>query len=108
MPRLAPPHTVPEPLAIGDALRMSEGLARLGWLLKESTRRLNLITPALPGALKRFVSAGTLDEEGWTLLAANAAVGAKLRQLHPRLEQMLAEAGVQPSRVRIKVLSPRA
>ncbi|MBV8502086.1 MAG: hypothetical protein JO006_10230 [Paucibacter sp.] len=87
---------------------MSEGLARLGWLLQESNRRLALVSPCLPGALKRFVQAGTLDEDGWTLLASNAAVAAKLRQLHPRLEQMLVEAGLQPSRVRIKVLSPRA
>ncbi len=103
MSRLAPPRSVPDPLAIGEALRLSEGLARLGWLLQESKRRLVLVSPALPGALKRFVQAGTLDEEGWTLLAANAAVAAKLRHIQPRLEEILEQAGAQPARVRIRV-----
>jgi len=103
MNRILPPRTVPDPLGIQDALRLSESLGRLGWMLRESNRRMTLVAPALPGALKRFVSPGTLDEEGWTLLAANAAVAAKLRHLQPRLEQMLAEAGIQPARVRVKV-----
>ncbi len=101
--RLLPPKTVPEPLGIQDALRLSDSLGRLGWMLRESNRRMALVAPALPGALKRFVSPGTLDEEGWTVVAANAAVAAKLRHLQPRLEQMLAEAGVQPAKVRVKV-----
>ncbi len=40
------------------------------------------------------------------MLAANAAVAAKLRQLQPRLEAMLAEQGLQPPKVRVKVLPP--
>jgi len=64
---------------------------------------MDLIKPCLPGALVRFVRPGPIDEEGWSLLAANAAVAAKLRHLQPRLEELLKESGLQPSRVRIKV-----
>ena len=100
---LSPPRSVPDPLPIVDALRQHEGLARLGWLMQESRRRLDLVMPALPGALSRFVQAGPVDEEGWTLLAANAAVAAKLRHLLPRLEQMLEAGGARPPKVRVKV-----
>lgn len=94
---------VPEPLAIAHALQRHEGLARLGALMRESNRRMELIRHCLPGALVRFVQAGPVDEEGWTLLAANAAVAAKLRHLQPRLQLLLEEAGLQPAKVRVKV-----
>jgi hypothetical protein len=94
---------VPDPLPIAQALRQHEGLARLGMLMRESNRRMDIIKPALPGALSRFVKPGPVDEEGWTLITANAAVAAKLRQLQPRLEALLAEVGISPQRVRIKV-----
>lgn len=103
MPSFSPPRSVPDPLTIGDALRKHEGLARLGWLMQESRRRLDLISPALPGAMIRFVQAGPVDDEGWTLLAANASVAAKLRHLLPRLEQMLEAGNARPSKVRVKV-----
>ena len=94
---------VPDPLPIAQALQQHDGLARLGLLLRESNRRMEIVKPALPGALTRFVSPGPIDEDGWTLLAANAAVAAKLRHLQPRLEQMLEELGLQPAKVRVKV-----
>ena len=94
---------VPDPLPITQALTQHGGLARLGLLIRESNRRMEIVKPALPGALTRFVKAGPIDEEGWTLMAANAAVAAKLRHLQPRLEQMLAEEGLQPAKVRVKV-----
>jgi len=96
-------HQVPDPQPIARALAGHEGLARLGRMLHESNRRMAVVLPALPGALSRFVKPGPVDEEGWSLLAANAAVAAKLRQLQPRLEAMLAEQGMQPHRVRIRV-----
>jgi len=64
---------------------------------------MEIVAPCLPGALKRFVQPGPVDEEAWTLLAANAAVAAKLRHMQPRLEELLAEQGLLPSRVRVKV-----
>lgn len=95
---------VPEPLSLGSALAQHQGLARLGFLMQESNRRMAIVSVALPGALKRFVKAGPIDEEGWTLLAANAAVAAKLRHLQPRLLELLAEQGIPPAKLRIKVL----
>lgn len=104
---LRPPPTgsrqVPDPLPIAQALNGHTGLARLGVLIRESNRRMEIVSPALPGALTRFVRPGPIGEESWTLLAANAAVAAKLRHLQPRLEQMLEEEGLRPSRVRVKV-----
>ncbi len=95
---------VPGPLTIAQALHQHDGLARLGLLIRESNRRLELIKPALPGALARYVRAGPVDETGWTLLASNAAVAAKLRHLQPLLEALLAEQGLQPALVRVKLL----
>ncbi|MCV2349362.1 hypothetical protein [Paucibacter sp. Y2R2-4] len=105
-PAPAPKRQVPDPLPIAQALSQHDGLARLGILLMESNRRMELVKPCLPGALVRFVKPGPIDEEAWTLLASNAAVGAKLRHLHPRLEELLQESGLQPYRVRIKVQQP--
>ena len=96
---------VPDPQPIAQALNGHGGLARLGLLIRESNRRMEIVAPALPGALTRFVKPGPVDEEGWTLLAANAAVAAKLRHLQPRLEQMIEEEGLHPTRVRVKVQS---
>lgn len=97
----------PAPLGIQQALEQHSGLARLGLLLQESNRRMAIVKPALPGALTRFVQPGPVDEEGWTLLAANAAVAAKLRHLQPRLEELISEQGLRPALVRIKVLQQR-
>ena len=94
---------VPDPLPIAQALNGHSGLARLGLLIRESNRRMEIVAPALPGALTRFVRPGPIDEEAWTLLAANAAVAAKLRHLQPRLEAMLEEQGLRPAHVRVKV-----
>jgi len=60
----------------------------------------------LPAALAPHVRAGPVDDDGWSLLAANASVAAKLRQLQPRLEEVLSRRGWQVSAIRIKVQSP--
>jgi hypothetical protein len=49
------------------------------------------------------VQPGPVDEAGWSLLVANAAVGAKLRQCIPRLEEALKKQGWPTSTIRIKV-----
>ncbi len=95
--------SVPSPTPVADALRAHEGLAQLGMRIEASRRRLRIVAPALPGALLASLQPGPLDEEGWTLLAANAAVAAKLRHLLPRLEALLAQAGL-PGRIRVKLL----
>jgi len=61
------------------------------------------IAPALPGTLLASLQPGPIDEDGWSLLAANAAVAAKLRHLLPRLEGLLAQAGL-PGRIRLKLM----
>jgi hypothetical protein len=54
--------------------------------------------------LAASVQPGPIDEAGWSLLVANAAVAAKLRQLAPRFEERLREAGHPVAAIRIKVL----
>jgi hypothetical protein len=95
---------VPDALPLTEALRRSAPLADLRRRLRESLFCLETIRPALPPPLRTLVQAGPVDEEGWTLLAANAAVAAKLKQLKPRLEQALQVAGCPAKVIRIKVI----
>lgn len=94
--------SVPSPTPVAQALRAHEGLNQLSARLEASRRRLRVIGPALPGNLLASIQPGPLDEEGWSLLVANAAVAAKLRHLLPRLESLLAQAGLA-SRIRVKL-----
>ena len=96
----------PPALPIGQALQQSASLARLRLLMRDSESRLEAIKPALPGALARHVRPGPVDDAGWSLLAANASVAAKLRQLQPHLEALLRERGWTVGTIRVKVLSP--
>ena len=95
--------TLPAALPIGAALAQSAPLARLQSLLRESNARFSVIRPLLPPLLAAQVRPGPVAEDGWTLLAGNAAVAAKLRQLLPRLEATLLEQGWQRNAVRIRV-----
>ena len=92
-------------MQLAQALQRSEPLARLGQLLRDSNARFDAIRPCLPAALTPHVKPGPVDELGWSLLAANASVAAKLRQLQPRIEATLKERGWQISAIRIKVQS---
>ena len=93
----------PDARTIGDALRQSAPLVRLRALIDESNARYAAIRPALPAPLAQHVRPGPVDENGWSLLAANAAVGAKLRQLQPHLEELLRQGGWAEVTIRIKV-----
>ncbi len=90
-------------LGIADALRASAPLARLGERMRQSNAYLAAVRPAFPGALAAHVHAGPVDDQGWSLLCANASVAAKLRQLVPHLEQRLRDGGHAAAAVRIKV-----
>jgi len=92
-------------LPLRQALAGSEPLARLTQRLRDSNDRLAAISPLLPAALRPQVQAGPVDEQGWTLLAANGAVSAKLRQLVPLLEASLADQGWPALPIRVKVRS---
>ena len=90
-------------LPLADAMRSSKPLALLAERLRESKRRFDCIAPVLPDALAPHARPGPVDEHGWTVLAANAAVAAKLRQLVPLLAAELDKAGHAPLPIRIKV-----
>lgn len=93
-------------LPIRQALDASEPLARLAQRLRESQQRFDAVCPALPPLLQAHVRPGPIDEAGWSLLAANGAVAAKLRQLVPVLQQRLATQGWAETPIRVKVLTP--
>ncbi len=101
-PKLPAAPALAQPIA--DVLRTSQPLARLIDRLRESNAMFASVLPLLPVALVPGVRAGPLDEAGWSLLGANAAVAAKLRQLVPRLEDRLRERGHAVAVVRIKVV----
>jgi hypothetical protein len=92
-------------LRIEQALQQSAPLARLQLLMRDSKARYDAILPSLPAPLAAHIRPGPVDEAGWSLLAANAAVAAKLRQLQPRLEQVLLERGWEVNSIRVKVQS---
>ena len=94
---------VPTALPIGAALAQSAPLVSLRERLRESEARFDAVRALLPPALVAHVRPGPVDETGWSLLAANSAVAAKLRQLQPWLEAALARQGVAVPMVRIKV-----
>lgn len=97
------PPVAPDALRLRDALARSAPLAALRARLDESNRRFDAIRPCLPDALAAHVRAGPLDAEGWSLLAANPAVAAKLRQLLPRLQAELDAGGWPELTLRVKV-----
>lgn len=103
-PRVAP--VTPDALRLRDALARSSPLAALQLRLRESDARFAVIRPYLPPTLAAHVRAGPLDADGWSLLAANPAVAAKLRQLQPRLDAALIDGGWPALALRIKVRSP--
>jgi hypothetical protein len=91
-----------QPLA--RALEQNLSLADLARRLAQSNARFAAIVSHLPGPLQAQVRPGPIDDEGWSLLASNAAAAAKLRHLLPRLSDSLREQGWPdlPIRVRIR------
>ena len=102
-PPTRPPPVTPDALPIEQALSQSAALGRLRQLLSDSKARFEAVRTVLPVTLVPHVRPGPLDDDGWSLLAANASVAAKLRQLAPRLEAALSEGGWTPRAIRIKV-----
>jgi hypothetical protein len=94
---------VPDVPPVTSALRHSQPLASLLQRLKASQACLEAVRDCLPPAMAAHVKAGPLDDEGWTLLAANSAVSAKLRQLQPRLVEALAQKGLKVNAIRVRV-----
>ena len=93
-------HTM---LSLGQAVDSAPSLAALRQRIQDSQRCLEWIRPALPGGLRKQVTAGPIQGNEWCLLVSNAAVSTKLRQLLPTLLIILNENGAQISSIRIKV-----
>jgi len=96
-----------KPLPIREAMDQSSPLAQLARRLQESNARFETVRQQLPGPLQSQVKPGPLDEQAWSLLAANAAVAAKLRHLLPLLQQGLAQQGWPALEIRVKVAGRR-
>lgn len=101
------PESVPKAMAIRDAMSRSSPLATLRERLADADRRFAAIRPLLPAFLLQHVHPGPVDESGWTLLVDNSAVAAKLRNLQPRIERTLLDAGWQVSATRIHIQPPQ-
>jgi hypothetical protein len=99
------PKPVPPAVAmpIAEALRASAPLGRLSDRLRLSNALFAAVAPVVPAGLAGGLSPGPVDDEGWSLLCANAAIAAKLRQLVPHLEQRLRDVGQPVAAIRIKV-----
>lgn len=100
-----PPKPVPQALPIRCALDQSTSLARLVQRLQESNARFEAVRELLPKPMRTLVRAGPVDEEGWSLLVANAAAAAKLRHLLPLLDQALRDGGWPPTPIRLKIIA---
>lgn len=103
-----PPPLTPAALRIDEALKRSAPLASLRSRVAQSNARFEAIRPVLPLGLLPHLRPGPVDELDWSLLADNAAVASKLRQLQPRLEQALRDAGWLNVTIRLKVVLPGA
>jgi hypothetical protein len=90
-------------LPMAEALAQSEPLAALLARVRESEARLAAVHALLPPGLAGQVSAGPLDETGWTLLVTSGGAAAKLRQCLPRLQEALLARGAAVPAIRVKV-----
>ncbi len=95
--------SVPLGLPLARALDQNASLANLTRRLAQSNSRYAAVCMHLPEALRRQVRAGPIDDEGWSLLASNAAVAAKLRHLLPRLADTLHEQGWPELPIRVHI-----
>ena len=96
---------VPLPVSMAGAIANSVSLAGLAMRLRESNERFAAIASQLPGELARELRPGPIDDEGWSLLASNAAVAAKLRHLLPRLAEELRSRGWRDLPIRVRLRS---
>ncbi len=102
-------HTVvPRTRPIAESLAGDDSLAGLLARVRASQARLDALADLLPGPLREHLRAGPLDAEGWTLLAANNAVAAKLRHLLPTIAEALVAKGWQATAIRVKVQPTQA
>ena len=99
---------VPLARPLGESLAGDDGLAGLLARVRASQARLDALADVLPGLLRQHLRAGPLDDDGWTILAANSAVASKLRHLLPTLAETLVAKGWQATAIRVMVQSTQA
>ena len=95
--------SVPLGISLTRALDQNESLASLARRLAQSNARFAAIALHLPEPMKAQVRPGPIDAEGWSLLASNAAIAAKLRHLLPRLVDTLREQGWPELPIRVHI-----
>ena len=99
---------VPLARPLGESLAGDDSLASLLARVRASQARLDALADVLPGMLRLHLRAGPLDDDGWTIMAANSAVASKLRHLLPTLAETLVARGWQATSIRVKVQSTLA
>jgi len=99
---------VPLARPLGESLAGDDTLASLMARIRGSQARLDALADVLPGLLRQHLRPGPLDDDGWTILAANSAVASKLRHLLPTLAETLVAKGWQATSIRIKVQATQA
>jgi len=97
--------SVPLGLPLARALDQNASLSDLARRMARSNERYAAISVHLPQGMCELVRPGPIDDEGWSLLASNAAVAAKLRHLLPRLSQTLREQGWPELPIRVHIRS---
>jgi len=97
------PSSIPLGISLATALDRNSSLADLARRLELSNARYAAIRAQLPEPLRAQVLAGPIDDAGWSLLASNAAVAAKLRHLLPRLADALRQQGWPEVPIRVRV-----
>ncbi|WP_374590696.1 hypothetical protein [Aquabacterium sp.] len=102
-----PDRSIPDPHTLADALSHSDVLQSLQRRIAESNERLQIVRALLPVALSSQLTAGPVDDTGWTLMVRSSAVAAKLRQWQPLMEDALRQRGWQVSAIRIRIQSGR-
>lgn len=101
--RTPSPSSIPLGVSLATALASSGSLADLTRRLEQSNARYAAVRNQLPEPLRSQVLAGPIDDAGWSLLASNAAVAAKLRHLLPRLADTLRQQGWPELPIRVRV-----
>ena len=102
---LHPPRTVAVPLgkSVEQALSENSAMQSLSRRLAQSKACMAAVAADIPPTLRAHVQAGPVDDKGWTLIAANAAVAAKLRQCQLQIESTLQRGCLGVSELRIHI-----
>ena len=87
---------MPLPITARDAIDASNPLRQLLARRRQAEARFRVISPLVPAELRDYVGVG---------LAEGTSAAAKLRQLMPRFEAALREAGLAQPPVAIRVRS---